>query len=81
MIFEHLRQFRQILYSCFGASKDALFELMDAALMSPSLRSFVCLSQHPIFRRQWSSTIKYRQSMTQGQYSACQDSSILDNQP
>lgn len=56
MIFEHLRQFRQILYSCFGASKDALFELMDAALMSPSLRSFVCLSQHPIFRRQWSST-------------------------
>ena len=56
MIFDHLRQFRQTLYSCFGASKDALFELMDAVLMSPSLRSFVCLSQHPIFRRQWSST-------------------------
>ncbi|KAI9129030.1 hypothetical protein [Acaryochloris sp. CCMEE 5410] len=34
MIFDHLRQFRQTLYSCFGASKDALFELMDAVLMS-----------------------------------------------
>ena len=56
MIFEHLRHFRQTLYRSFGASKDALFELMDAVLMSPSLPSFVYLSQHPMFRRQWSST-------------------------
>ena len=56
MIFEHLRHFRQTIYDCFGASKDALFELMDAVLLSPSLPSFVSLSQHPIFRRQWSST-------------------------
>ena len=56
MIFDHLRQFRQTIYECFGASKDALFELMDAALLSPSLPSFVSLSQSPIFRRQWSRT-------------------------
>ena len=29
--------------------------LMDAALCSPSLPSFVSVSQHPLFRRQWSS--------------------------
>ncbi len=55
MIFEHLSQFRQTIYECFGASKDALFELMDAVLLSPSLPSFVSLSQSPIFRRHWSS--------------------------
>ncbi len=33
--------------------------------MSPNLRSFVCLSQHPIFHRQWSRT-----------YSALHDSRI-----
>ena len=55
MIFDQLRQFRQTIYECIGASKDALFELMDAALCSPSLPSFVSVSQHPLFRRRWSS--------------------------
>ena len=55
MIFEQLRQFRQTIYDSMGASKDALFELMDAALCSPCLPSLVSLSQHPLFRRQWSS--------------------------
>lgn len=55
MIFKQLRQFRQTIYDCIGTSKDALFELMDAALCSPSTPSFVSLSQHPVFRRQWSS--------------------------
>lgn len=55
MIFDQLQQFRQTIYECFGAVKDALFELMDAVLLSPSLPSFVRLSQSPVFRRQWSS--------------------------
>ena len=55
MNFKQLRQLRQTIYENMGASKDALFELMDAALCSPSVPSFVSLSQHPLFRRQWSS--------------------------
>jgi hypothetical protein len=55
MIFEQLRQFRQGLYEDLGKAKDALFELMDAVLMSPSISSFVSLSQSPVFRRGWSS--------------------------
>ena len=56
MIFEQLRQFRQTLYGCLGKAKDAAFDLMDAVLSSPSIPSFVSLSQSPVFRRQWSST-------------------------
>lgn len=56
MIFEQLSQFRQSLYEQFGKAKDAVFELMDAVLVSTSIMSFVSLSQSPVFRRQWSST-------------------------
>ena len=56
MIFEPLYQFRQTLHSRIEAGRDSLFELMNAVLMSPNLRSFMSLSQHPIFRRQRSST-------------------------
>lgn len=56
MIFEQLRQFRQTIYDCFGNAKDALFELMDAVLCTPSIPSFVSLSQSPVFRRQWPRT-------------------------
>lgn len=56
MIFEQLRQFRQTIYEHLGKAKDAMFELMDAVLISPSIPSFVSLSQSPVFRRQWSST-------------------------
>jgi hypothetical protein len=55
MIFEHLRQFRQTLYNNFGNAKDVLFELMDAILCTPSVASYVSLSQSPVFRRQWPS--------------------------
>lgn len=55
MVFEQLRQFRQTVYGCIGKAKDAVFELMDAVLTSPSIPSFVSLSQSPVFRRQWSS--------------------------
>ena len=55
MIFAKLQQFRQDVYGCLGKAKDAVFELMDAVLTSPSVSSFVSLSQSPLFRRQWSS--------------------------
>ncbi len=56
MIFEHLSQFRQSLYGQLGKAKDAVFELMDAVLVSASISSFVSLSQSPVFRRRWPST-------------------------
>ena len=55
MIFEQLQQFRQTIYECLGTGKDATFELMDAVLTSPSITSFVSLSQNPVFRRKWAS--------------------------
>ncbi len=55
MIFKQLQQFRQTIYDSLGKAKDAVFELMDAVLVSPSIASFVSLSQSPVFRRQWSS--------------------------
>ena len=55
MIFKQIQQFRQTIYECLEKGKDATFELMDAVLTSPSIPSFVSLSQSPIFRRKWSS--------------------------
>lgn len=55
MILTQLEKFRQAVYGCLGKAKDAVFELMDAVLTSPSIPSFVSLSQSPVFRRQWSS--------------------------
>ena len=56
MIFNHLQEFRQTLYEDLGNGRDALFDLMDAVLVSWYIRSFVSLSQSPVFRREWSST-------------------------
>jgi len=56
MIFNQLQQFRQTLYDKLGNARDAVFDLMDAVLVSECIRSFVSLSQSPVFRRQWSST-------------------------
>ncbi|QKD83821.1 hypothetical protein HPC62_17915 [Thermoleptolyngbya sichuanensis A183] len=56
MIFNELQQFRQTLYASLGNARDALFDLMDAVLVSACIVSFVRLSQSPVFRRQWSST-------------------------
>ena len=55
MILTQLEKFRQALYDCLGLAKDAVFELIDAVLTSPSIPSFVSLCQSPVFRRQWSS--------------------------
>jgi DDE superfamily endonuclease len=63
MIFNQLQEFRQTLYNTLGNARDAIFDLMDAVLVSACIMSFVSLSQSPVFRRQWSST-----------YAALQDS-------
>jgi hypothetical protein len=55
MIFKQLQEFRQTLYDNLGNARDALFDLMDAVLVSAGIISFVSLSQSPVFRRQWSS--------------------------
>jgi DDE superfamily endonuclease len=63
MIFNELQEFRQTLYNTLGNARDAIFDLMDAVLVSACIMSFVSLSQSPVFRRQWSSS-----------YAALQDS-------
>ena len=55
MILTQLEEFRQAIYDSLGKARDAVFELMDAVLTSPSIQSFVSLSQNPVFRREWPS--------------------------
>lgn len=50
-----LVEFRQAAYECFTQAGDALFELLDALLLSPQLASFPELSCVPVFRRCWPS--------------------------
>lgn len=52
---DQLKQFRQGVYTILGNAKDALFDLMDAVLVTRSVKSFVELSLSPVFRRKWSS--------------------------
>ena len=54
--FNNLIEFRQAIYDhgLIGA-QDAQFELLDALLLSPYVRSFAELSLSPAFRRQWPS--------------------------
>jgi hypothetical protein len=54
--FNNIIEFRQAVYE-HGLTKarDAQFELVDALLLSPTIRSFPELSLSPIFRRNWSS--------------------------
>ncbi len=53
--FDKLRTFRYRAYALIGNGTDALFDLMDAVLVSRSVYSFAELSLSPVFRRQWSS--------------------------
>src|SRR4030042_4115017 len=48
--------FRQATYDRLGLARDSLFELGDAVLLSPPVRSFPELTLSPIFRRKWSSS-------------------------
>ena len=60
MTFDKLKQFRQGVYTLLGNAKDALFDLMDAVLVTRSVYSFVELSVSPVFRRQWPSTWRHK---------------------
>ena len=54
--FNKLIEFRQAIYDHgLTGAKDAQFELLDALLLSPAIRSFPELSLSPVFRRQWPS--------------------------
>jgi hypothetical protein len=53
--FDKLRAFRHQVYGLMGNGRDALFDLMDAVLVSRSVYSFAEFSLSPVFRRQWSS--------------------------
>lgn len=53
--FDKLQEFRHKAYMLMGNGRDALFDLMDAVLVSRSVSSFAELSLSPVFRRQWSS--------------------------
>jgi DDE superfamily endonuclease len=50
-----LEQFRLAAYQTLGPRKDSLFELMEAALVSPGPGTLVRLSVAPVFRRGWPS--------------------------
>lgn len=53
--FDQLRAFRHKVYTLLGNGRAALFDLMDAVLVSRSVSSFAELSLSPVFRRRWSS--------------------------
>ncbi len=54
--FTKLIEFRQAVYDRgLTRARDAQFELVDALLLSPPIRSFPELSLSPAFRRKWSS--------------------------
>src|SRR5229473_3246718 len=50
-----LRQFRAGVYDCFGARRDALFELLDAATVAGLVPSLAYLSLPAVHRRRWGS--------------------------
>jgi hypothetical protein len=55
---EHLNkliQFRQTVYALFGTAREALFELTDAVLTTPSAHAFADFSCSSYFRRCWPS--------------------------
>ena len=54
--FNSLTEFRQTIYDRgLAKAKDTQFELVDALLSSPPIRSYPELSLSPVFRRKWPS--------------------------
>src|SRR5215208_3609704 len=50
-----LRAFREAVYRSLGHRKDTLFELLEAAVVSPGPANLVHLSLASVFRRRWPS--------------------------
>jgi len=55
VVFNTLRQFRAGIYDRFGARRDALFELLDAATVAGLVPSLAYLSLTAVHRRGWGS--------------------------
>jgi hypothetical protein len=54
-----IKEFRQAIYDQgLTRQRDAQFELMDALLQDPKIKSFPELTLSPVFRRRWSSAYK-----------------------
>ena len=54
-VLKELRAFRTRVYGCFGPRRDALFELLDAAITSGLVPALVHLSLDGLYRRRWGS--------------------------
>src|SRR5438067_5476159 len=55
MMFNSLRRFRAGVYGAFGARRDALFDLLDAATVAGLVPSLAYLSLTAVHRRGWGS--------------------------
>jgi hypothetical protein len=55
VLFNTLRQFRAGIYDCFGTRRDALFEVLDAAMVAGLVPSLAYLSLTSVHRRRWGS--------------------------
>ena len=55
VVFNSLRRFRAGVYGAFGARRDALFELLDAATVAGLVPSLAHLSLTAVHRRRWGS--------------------------
>jgi hypothetical protein len=55
ILLDSLRQFRAGVYQCFGARRDALFDLLDAATVAGLVPSLAHLSLVAVHRRGWGS--------------------------
>ena len=55
VMFNSLRRFRGGVYGAFGARRDALFELLDAAMVAGLVPSLAHLSLTAVHRRKWGS--------------------------
>ncbi len=72
-----LEAFRQAVYRTLGRRKDTLFELMEAALVSPGPANLVHLSLAAVFRRRWSSA---SDALAEGQVRPAQCRALLHAQ-
>ena len=55
VVFNRLRRFRAGAYGAFGARRDALFDLLDAATVAGLVPSLAHLSLTAVQRRRWGS--------------------------
>ncbi len=72
-----LAQFRQAVYQTLGRRKDTLFELLEAAVVSPGPANLVHLSLASVFRRGWPSA---SDALADGQVHPAQCRALIQRQ-